>query len=79
MKGGVGAATYASTKAGVIAFTRALVAESNLAASAANLRANVIVPGYIETKMLDGMSRLHRPGDNAQSYREREVHLLTIH
>ncbi|KAM5454024.1 hypothetical protein McanMca71_000403 [Microsporum canis] len=56
-RGGVGVATYASTKAGVIALTRAIVAESNLPCSGASIRANVIVPGYIETKMLDG--KLH--------------------
>ncbi|EDN08425.1 predicted protein [Histoplasma mississippiense (nom. inval.)] len=52
-KGGVGAATYASTKAGVVALTRAIVAESAGARQWARLRANVIVPGYIETKMVD--------------------------
>lgn len=51
-------AAYASTKAGVIALTRAIVAESNLSSSGASIRANVIVPGYIGTKMLDGELRL---------------------
>ncbi|EFQ97019.1 3-ketoacyl-(acyl-carrier-protein) reductase [Nannizzia gypsea CBS 118893] len=59
-KGGVGVATYASTKAGVIALTRAIVAESNLSSSGANIRANVIVPGYIDTKMLDELSEKFR-------------------
>ncbi|KAG5298732.1 3-oxoacyl-acyl carrier protein reductase [Histoplasma capsulatum G186AR] len=54
-KGGVGAATYASTKAGVVALTRAIVAESAGARQWARLRANVIVPGYIETKMVDDL------------------------
>ncbi|ODH22771.1 hypothetical protein ACO22_05460 [Paracoccidioides brasiliensis] len=52
MKGGVGAATYASTKAGVVALTRAIAAESGEMKAEARLRANVIVPGYIETRMV---------------------------
>ncbi|EEH34116.2 3-oxoacyl-[acyl-carrier protein] reductase [Paracoccidioides lutzii Pb01] len=52
MKGGVGAATYASTKAGVVALTRAIAAESGEMKVEARLRANVIVPGYIETRMV---------------------------
>uniref|UniRef100_A0A0J6F1D1 3-oxoacyl-[acyl-carrier-protein] reductase n=1 Tax=Coccidioides posadasii RMSCC 3488 TaxID=454284 RepID=A0A0J6F1D1_COCPO len=56
VKGGIGAATYASTKAGVIALTRAIVAEAAASRHSVRLRANVIVPGYIETKMLDELS-----------------------
>ncbi|KMU80919.1 3-oxoacyl reductase [Coccidioides immitis RMSCC 3703] len=56
VKGGIGAATYASTKAGVIALTRAIVAEAAASRHGVRLRANVIVPGYIETKMLDELS-----------------------
>ncbi|KAF3893326.1 Carrier protein reductase [Trichophyton interdigitale] len=59
-RGGVGVAAYASTKAGVIALTRAIVAESNLSSSGASIRANVIVPGYIDTKMLDELSEKFR-------------------
>ena len=55
-KGGIGAATYASTKAGVVALTRAIAAEGSLPNSGSRLRANVIVPGYIDTRMLDGMT-----------------------
>ncbi|KAM5463580.1 hypothetical protein MferCBS49748_005932 [Microsporum ferrugineum] len=65
-RGGVGVATYASTKAGVIALTRAIVAESNLPCSGASIRANVIVPGYIETKMLDELGEQFR-NDTMQS------------
>ena len=54
-KGGIGAATYASTKAGVIALTRAIAAEAAIFSDRSRLRANVIVPGYIETRMLEGM------------------------
>ncbi|WEW56880.1 3-oxoacyl-acyl carrier protein reductase [Emydomyces testavorans] len=56
VKGGIGAATYASTKAGVIALTRAIAAEASTSRQGAKLRANVVVPGYIETKMLDELS-----------------------
>ncbi|OAL69938.1 hypothetical protein A7D00_5977 [Trichophyton violaceum] len=59
-RGGAGVAAYASTKAGVIALTRAIVAESNLSSSGASIRANVIVPGYIDTKMLDKLSEKFR-------------------
>ncbi|KAK2746968.1 hypothetical protein FQN57_002540 [Myotisia sp. PD_48] len=63
-KGGVvGVATYASTKAGVIALTRALVAETSLSAppnTFSNLRVNVIVPGYVETDILDELSEQFR-------------------
>lgn len=53
-KGGIGASTYASAKAGVIALTRAIAAEGSLSATGATVRANVVVPGYIDTAMLDG-------------------------
>lgn len=56
-KGGVGATTYAATKAGITALTRAIAAEGvsfTRTGKGAKLRANVIVPGYIHTKMLDG-------------------------
>jgi NAD(P)-dependent dehydrogenase (short-subunit alcohol dehydrogenase family) len=56
-KGGIGVSTYAATKAGIIALTRAIAAEGSLGASGATIRANVIVPGYVETKMLDGISK----------------------
>ncbi|OJD12231.1 hypothetical protein AJ78_07136 [Emergomyces pasteurianus Ep9510] len=55
-KSGVGAATYASTKAGVVALTRAIAAEGAGARERARLRANVIVPGYIETKMVGDLN-----------------------
>lgn len=71
MKGGAGSAGYAASKAGVIGkflgvtmvlslklesnakagLTRALAAE----VGKANIRVNVIVPGYIETDMTAGM------------------------
>ncbi|PGH03472.1 hypothetical protein GX51_04047 [Blastomyces parvus] len=71
MKGGaIGAATYASTKAGVVALTRAIAAESAGGREWARLRANVIVPGYIETKMVDDL--------NAQ-VREKALQSIPLH
>ncbi|KUJ23128.1 NAD(P)-binding protein [Mollisia scopiformis] len=52
MKGGKGSAAYAASKAGVIGLTRALAAELG----EKNVRVNVIVPGYVETDMTEGMS-----------------------
>ncbi|PGH17095.1 hypothetical protein AJ80_04968 [Polytolypa hystricis UAMH7299] len=61
-KGAVGVSTYAATKAGVIALTRSIAAEGGLSGDdpGRRLRANVIVPGYIETKMLDELSEKTR-------------------
>ncbi|PGH36234.1 hypothetical protein GX50_00918 [[Emmonsia] crescens] len=69
-KGGVGAATYASTKAGVVALTRAIAAEGAGAREWARLRANVIVPGYIETKMV---------GDLNPQVREQALQSIPLH
>ena len=52
LKGGAGATTYAASKAGVLAFTRALVAEQGH-----RVRVNAIVPGYIQTPMLASESK----------------------
>jgi NAD(P)-dependent dehydrogenase (short-subunit alcohol dehydrogenase family) len=49
-RGGIGASTYAASKAGVVGLTRALVDEGKTR----GIRANVIVPGYIETDMTEG-------------------------
>lgn len=49
IRGGMGAATYAASKASVVAATRALADEGK----SRGIRANVIVPGYIETDMTD--------------------------
>ncbi|KAL1888957.1 hypothetical protein Sste5346_009225 [Sporothrix stenoceras] len=48
-RGGIGAASYAASKASVVAATRALADEGK----SRGIRANVIVPGYIETDMTD--------------------------
>lgn len=54
-KGTVGTATYASTKAGLIGLTRSVAVESSRPVKGTRIRANAVVPGYIETKILDGM------------------------
>ncbi len=52
VKGGMGATSYAASKAGILGFTRALVCENGRAPS--KTRVNVIVPGYIDTPMTRG-------------------------
>lgn len=47
LRGGYGAAAYAASKAGVIGLTRAVAGEG----STRRVRANVILPGYIESSM----------------------------
>ena len=47
LQGGYGAVAYATSKAGVLGFTRALATEY----ASHHVRVNAIVPGYIETEM----------------------------
>lgn len=64
IKPGVGAATYAATKAGVVALTRAIVAEAAASTpsdggavaerAAPMLRANALLPGWVRTDLLNG-------------------------
>ncbi|PYH42328.1 SDR family NAD(P)-dependent oxidoreductase [Aspergillus saccharolyticus JOP 1030-1] len=55
-KGGTGAVTYAASKAGILGLTRSVAVEAaGTVASmpgAVPVRANVIVPGYVETPMI---------------------------
>src|SRR5271170_7027926 len=59
VKGGMGASVYAATKAGLLAFTRALALEASelrnrIMEDGPALRVNAIVPGFIDTAMIDG-------------------------
>jgi NAD(P)-dependent dehydrogenase (short-subunit alcohol dehydrogenase family) len=56
LRGGVGASTYAASKAGIIAYTRALALEAAASykrgrSSLPPFRANVVLPGYVDTAM----------------------------
>lgn len=55
LKGGAGAASYAASKAGVLGLTRAIAAEAVAASPDTVVRANAIVPGYVDTPMISGM------------------------
>ncbi|EFX06582.1 3-oxoacyl-acyl carrier protein reductase [Grosmannia clavigera kw1407] len=52
VRGGYGATVYAASKAGVVGLTRALAEEG----AGRRIRANVILPGYINTDMIANMS-----------------------
>ncbi|EPE07578.1 3-oxoacyl-acyl carrier protein reductase [Ophiostoma piceae UAMH 11346] len=51
IQGGYGAAAYAASKAGVVALTRSLAQE----AANRSVRCNVILPGYIQTRMTESL------------------------
>jgi NAD(P)-dependent dehydrogenase (short-subunit alcohol dehydrogenase family) len=55
LKGGTGAVPYAASKAGILGLTRSLTVEAAETLKNQVIRANVIVPGYIETPMIAGM------------------------
>lgn len=55
-KGGTGAVTYAASKMGILGLTRAVAAEAASSLRDVVIRSNAIVPGYIETPMIAGMS-----------------------
>lgn len=52
-----GEVAYATTKAAVLGFTKALAAE----AVSDNIRVNAIMPGYIRTPMVDNMAKISNP------------------
>lgn len=56
-KRGAGSTAYAASKAGMIGFTRALAHEMSMREKRTlAIRVNAIVPGYIDTPMVHGMS-----------------------
>lgn len=56
LKGGTGVVPYAASKAGVLGLTRSLTVETSKTLRNQIIRSNAIVPGYIETPMIAGMS-----------------------
>ncbi|EPS32946.1 hypothetical protein PDE_07907 [Penicillium oxalicum 114-2] len=74
LKAGTGAVPYAASKAGLLGLTRSLAAETAASSRDMAIRCNAIVPGYVETPMIEGFSPgevdrlkslipLHRFGD----------------
>ncbi|KAL1999043.1 hypothetical protein VTN02DRAFT_5149 [Thermoascus thermophilus] len=57
-RGGTGAIPYAASKAGLLGLTRSLAAEAaeTLRGGGVTVRSNAIVPGYIDTPMIEYMS-----------------------
>lgn len=82
-KGGKGSATYAATKAALTALTRVLALESGDLSERSQavmppLRVNAILPGYIETPMIEGMpchvfSHRLNARDNSQEFSGRRA------
>ena len=54
-----GEVAYATTKAALMGFTKALASE----VVADHIRVNAILPGYIRTPMVDGMAKTSNPSD----------------
>ncbi|KAL1875544.1 tRNA-splicing endonuclease subunit sen54 [Paecilomyces lecythidis] len=52
-KGGTGAVPYAASKAGILGLTRSLTVEASETLREVVIRSNVIVPGYIETPIIE--------------------------
>jgi NAD(P)-dependent dehydrogenase (short-subunit alcohol dehydrogenase family) len=53
VKGGTGAVTYAASKAGLLGLTRSTAVEAASSLKGLVVRSNAIVPGYIETSMIE--------------------------
>jgi len=64
---GFGGVHYATSKAGIIGFTRALARE----AAPHNIRVNAIAPGSIETDIMAGLST--RSGQDNEAYRQQRI------
>jgi NAD(P)-dependent dehydrogenase (short-subunit alcohol dehydrogenase family) len=56
LKAGTGAVPYAASKAGLLGLTRSLAVESSTSMRDLVIRSNAIVPGYIETPMIENFS-----------------------
>ncbi|OKP15014.1 Carbonyl reductase family member 4 [Penicillium subrubescens] len=56
LKAGSGAVPYAASKAGLLGLTRSLAVESSTSMRDLVVRSNAIVPGYIETPMIEDFS-----------------------
>ncbi|OOQ88541.1 3-oxoacyl-acyl carrier protein reductase [Penicillium brasilianum] len=56
LKAGTGAVPYAASKAGLLGLTRSLAVESTASMRDIVVRSNAIVPGYIETPMIEDFS-----------------------
>ncbi len=54
-----GEVAYATTKAALMGFTKALASE----VVTDHIRVNAILPGYIRTPMVDGMAKISNPSD----------------
>lgn len=54
LKGVKGTVTYAASKAGLLGLTRSLAVEAAETLRGVTVRSNAIVPGYIETPMIEG-------------------------
>lgn len=63
-RGGYGTSVYSTSKAGLTAFTRTLTLEAaairDKFPTLPPFRANVVVPGYIDTPMLGNFSKVHK-------------------
>ena len=67
-------AAYATSKGGLVALTRALAIEF----AQDNIRVNAVLPGAVDTSMLDaGLSRGHLVGENLQT-RKQELAQKTV-
>jgi NAD(P)-dependent dehydrogenase (short-subunit alcohol dehydrogenase family) len=64
---GFGGVHYATSKAGIIGFTRALARE----VAPHNIRVNAIAPGSIETDIMSGLST--RSGQDNDAYRQERI------
>ena len=72
LKAGTGAVPYAASKAGMLGLTSSLAVEAARSVRGVVVRSNAIVPGYIETPMIEGAF----PIDAVQSMRFRKQNYI---